>query len=68
LSLDYIINAAVGMVLSFDLGEGENRTIGSSTAMLLKTTSFSELTGEEGNVHIVVQRISYGIVEGETQG
>jgi hypothetical protein len=67
LSLDYIINAAVGMILSFDLGEGENRTIGSSTAML-KTTSFSELTGEEGNVHIVVQRISNGVVEGETQG
>jgi hypothetical protein len=67
LSLDYIINAAVGMILSFDLGEGENRTIGSSTAML-KTTSFSELTGEESNVHIVVQRISNGIVEGETQG
>ena len=55
------------MILSFDLGEGENRTIGSSTAML-KTTSFSELTGEEGNVHIVVQRISNGVVEGETQG
>jgi hypothetical protein len=68
LFLDYIINATVGRIGGFSLGEGDNRTIGSITTTL-KTVSFSELTEKEGNVQIlVVQRISNGVMESDAHG
>jgi hypothetical protein len=68
LFLDYIINATVGRISGFSLGEGDNRTIG-AIAATLKAGSFSELTEKEGNVQIlVIQRISNGVMESDAHG
>jgi hypothetical protein len=68
LLLDNIIDATIGVIGSFSLGECDDRTI-SSIAAELKTASFPELTEEEGNVRIlVVQRIPDSVVKGDAQG
>ena len=49
---DDVVNACVGRISCFLLGECENGTIGSSAAGL-EAMSFSRLAGNEGNIHFL---------------
>lgn len=49
---DDVVNACVGRISCFLLGECENGTIGSSSAGL-EATSFSGLAWDEGNIHFL---------------
>jgi hypothetical protein len=65
--LNNLINAAIGMIGSFNVIENDNRAVSSSSSGCI-TNSFSELEQEEWDIHILGQRKPDSVVESDPQG